>query len=178
MLDRSLEFYSYGHDRSGHRYQTRQFSLYYHSEIYISYTRFPQRSYFKGCERIKSTPKPSLLFLSNNSTTPSSKHATTSSSRHDISSLSKHATASFFLCLYITSTLIYAPRVVQHYPHIPPLGYLHKSTIRIPSSMLPHLFPPKARVPYSKSTSEHRRNNRNQRLNEKMMKNRKALSKN
>ena len=106
VLDRSLECYSYGHDRSGHRYQTRQFSLYYHSEIYISYTRFPQRSYFKGCERIKSTPKPSLLFLSNNSTTPSSKHATTSSSRHDISSLYKHATASFF-CVYISLLLLF-----------------------------------------------------------------------
>ena len=41
------------------------------------------------------------------------------------------------LCTYCTSTSTCSPFLVPHYPHIPPLGYLHTSSSRIPSSVLP-----------------------------------------
>ena len=54
---------------------------------------------------------------------------------------------SFFLCPYFTSAHIYAPYAVPHYTHIPSLVYLHKSSIRLKSSVLPPHF--------SKNASEH-----------------------
>ena len=85
-------FYSYGDNRSGHMYHTRQFYAYNHGGLNIYGQQFSSRSYSKGCSWIKYTSKSSLLLLSKHGNTPSSKHATTSSSQHTISYLSKNYT--------------------------------------------------------------------------------------
>ena len=41
------------------------------------------------------------------------------------------------LCPYFTSTNMYVPYVVPQYPHISPLGFLHTSSSRLASYVLP-----------------------------------------
>ena len=53
---------------------------------------------------------------------------------------------------------MYEPYVVPHYPHIPSLGYLHRQSSTLPSSMLPDHYP--------KNISEHTGNRRDRRSNE------------
>ena len=72
------------------------------------------------------------------------------------------------LCPYFTSTTIYVPYVVIHYPHIPSLGYLHTSSSRLTSSVLPQHF--------QKQMNEYRRNRRNRRSNEAKEKQRPLVS--
>ena len=81
----------------------------------------------------------------------------------------------FFVYPYLTSTPMYAPYVVPHYPNIPSLGYIHKPPSRLPSSMLPHLFPPEVSANPSKIMSKHRSNRRNRRPNEQNSKRRDAM---
>ena len=62
------------------------------------------------------------------------------------------------LCPYFTSTPFYAPYVVPHCPYIPSVGFLHTSSSKIPSSVLP---------PYSsKEMSEYRKKRMNRISNE------------
>ena len=74
-----------------------------------------------------------------------------------------------FLCPYFTSTTIYAPYVVPHYPQIPSLGYIHRPPSIITSFILP--------VSYSKSMSEYSKKRRNIRSNEQKNKTRYVMSK-
>ena len=67
-----------------------------------------------------------------------------------------------YLCLYFTSTPIYAPYVLKHYPHIPPVGYIYISSVRL----LSYMFPPH----YSKRMIEHRRKISNRRTNKQKKK--------
>ena len=53
---------------------------------------------------------------------------------HIYSSIPSHP---IYVCPYFTSTPMYVPYVVPHYSHIPPLGYLHTSSSRISSYVLP-----------------------------------------
>ena len=110
-------------------------------------TKAPPRRYNKGCERIFSTSKSSLLLLSKHATTPSLKYATTS--------LYNHSATTNFACPYFTSTPMYAPCVVAHHPHIPTLGYLHRQPSRITSSMFPSLLPPEESPHYSRRMNKH-----------------------
>ena len=59
------------------------------------------------------------------------------------------------VCLhpYCTSTPMYVPYVVPHYPHIPSLGYLHIISIILPYSVLPTYS--------SKNISKYRNKSRN-----------------
>ena len=72
------------------------------------------------------------------------------------------------LCPYFTSTTMYARYVVTNYPHMPSLGYLHTSSSRLPSSMLPPQTP--------KNMSEYRRKRRNRISNEANKKQRDSMS--
>ena len=69
-------------------------------------------------------------------------------------------------CPCCASAHIYAPYEVQHYPCIPPLSYLHRPTSKIPSSVLPNLFPPESRHCSSKSMNEDSSNSSNGQSNE------------
>ena len=59
---------------------------------------------------------------------------------------------------YNTSTTMYAPYLVQHYPHIPSLGDLYRPPSIITYPMLPNLFPPEAPSHLSANMNWHRRN--------------------
>ena len=49
-LFRSLGFYIYGNDRSGHRSQTIRFISYNHGGLYIYHPRFTQEAIARGAE--------------------------------------------------------------------------------------------------------------------------------
>ena len=59
----------------------------------------------------------------------------------------------FCLCQYCPSITTYSPHVVPNYPNILPLCYLHKSSYKLPFSVLPHN--------YWKNISEYRSESRN-----------------
>ena len=107
-------------------------------------------------------------------------HPHTSIPKHSHHNITPHPYPSMpphpiFLCPYRTSTPMYVPYVVPHYPNIPSLGYLHRPPSRLSSSILHHIFPPEARARSSKIMSENRRKMRNRRSPEQIMKSRDAI---
>ena len=130
-------FYSYGDNRSGHRSHTSQFYAYNHGGVNISHPRCPQEDIPGGVhgENIhQNQPYYSYTSMPTYLHPIMPQHTHHNMPPHIYSSIPPHQVC---LCSYCTSTPMYAPCVVPHYPHIPPLVYLHTSFIRLPSCVLP-----------------------------------------
>ena len=130
-------FYSYGDNRSGYRSHTSQFYEYNHGGINISYPRFPQEDIPRGVhgENLhQNHPYYSYPGIPTHPNTSIPQHPHHKIPPHLYPSITPHQV---FMRPYFTYTPIFAPYLVPHYPHIPPLVYLHTSFIRLPSCVLP-----------------------------------------
>ena len=132
-IGRSLGLYSCGHDRGGYGSHTSQFYLYNHGRLYISHPRLPQEAIPGGLKGENTHQKHPYYSYSS-----MSSHPHHNMKPHSYPIIPPHP---IYLCTYCKSTTMHAPYVVYHHPHIPSLGYLHRTPSRIHPSMLPNLLP-------------------------------------
>ena len=135
---------------------------YNHGELNISHPRFPQESIPGGVQREnqhQNHPYYSCPCISPHRHRSMSQHPHHNIPPNIYPIIPPHP---IFLIQCFTSTPIYLPYVVTRYPHIPSLVYLHRSSRRLPSSVLP--------PHYSKGMNEHRSKRSNRRSNEQKKK--------
>ena len=153
---RSSGFYRYGDNISGLSYHTRQFSPYIHGGLNIAHPKFPQEAIPRGVHREnihQNHPYYSCPSMPTHPHQSMSPHPHHNMPPHIYQIIVPHQVV---LCPYFTSTPMYTPYLVPHYPRITPLGYLHTSYSRLSSSVLP---------PHSKIMSEYIINRRGRRYN-------------
>ena len=133
-------FYSYGDNRSGHRFHTSEFSAYNHDGLNIEHPRFPQEAIPRGVHGVNIHQNyPYYYYYSSMATDPNQSmppHPHHNMPPNIYSSIPSHHVC---LCIYFTFTPTDSTYVVPHCPHIPPLAYLHTSYSRLTFYMFsPH----------------------------------------